>query len=152
MESTDRIEKSATIRAPRDRVWRALTDQNEFGEWFSARLSGPFETGKRVTAVALRKGHPDLPFSLVVDQVMAPRFLSWLWNPAPIDPSYDYSKEPMTLVEFTLDDVPGGTKLTVRESGFDQIPETRRKEAFQLNSDGWKYQMENIDRHVQKDR
>ncbi len=152
MESTDRIEKSITIRAPRDRVWRALTDHNEFGEWFGAALSGPFETGKRIEARVKQPEYADLPFVMVIDQLISPRLFSFRWNPAPVDRNYDYSKEPMTLNEISLDEVPGGTKVTVVESGFDQIPAARREEAFQMNSGGWGYQLQQLDQHVQKDR
>lgn len=46
---TDRIEKEIVLRAPRARVWKALTDSREFGTWFRVALDGPFEAGKRIT-------------------------------------------------------------------------------------------------------
>jgi uncharacterized protein YndB with AHSA1/START domain len=138
------------IKAPRDRVWRALTDHQEFSEWFGVVMAGPFEAGKRVTGRVTIEAYKDLAFALVVEKLLPPRYFSWRWNPAAIDPKADYSQEPMTLVEFTLDEVAGGTKLTVVESGFDQIPAARRAEAFRLNNEGWNEQMVNIERHVRQ--
>jgi len=43
---TDRIEKSIAIAAPVERVWRALTDHEEFGAWFRVQLEGPFVPGE----------------------------------------------------------------------------------------------------------
>jgi uncharacterized protein YndB with AHSA1/START domain len=60
----------------------------------------------------------------------------------------DYSAEPTTLVEFTLQDAEGGTALTIVESGFDRIPLARRAEAFRMNDQGWAGQMKNLERHV----
>jgi hypothetical protein len=76
------------------------------------------------------------------------RLLSWRWHPAAIDPAVDYSHEPTTLVEFKLQDVEGGTLLSLVESGFDAIPEARRVSAFRGNSGGWDGQMRNIEKHV----
>jgi hypothetical protein len=78
----------------------------------------------------------------------AERLFSLRWHPYAIDPTVDYSKEPTTLVEFRLEEAPGGTLLTVVESGFDRIPVERRAEAYRMNTDGWGIQMENIQRHV----
>ena len=50
MTDTDRIEKQIVLRAPRSRVWRALTDAREFGTWFRAVIDGEFKVGRRVPA------------------------------------------------------------------------------------------------------
>lgn len=149
-QNADRIERSVVIRAPRERVWRALTDHREFSAWFGVAMAGPFEAGKRVGGRVTMEAYKELVFSLVVNKLIPPRYFSWRWNPAPIDPKADYSKEPMTLVEFTLDEVAGGTKLTVVESGFDRVPLARRAEAFRLNTEGWDEQMANIERYVRQ--
>lgn len=146
--STDRIERNVVIRAPRERVWRALTDHREFSAWFGVAMAGPFEAGKRVGGRVVMEAYKDLAFSLVVEKIIPPRYFSWRWNPAAIDPETDYSQEPMTLVEFTLDEVAGGTKITVVESGFDRVPLARRAEAFRLNTEGWDAQIANIERYV----
>ena len=145
---TDRIERSIQLRAPRSRVWRALTDAAEFGTWFRVRLNGPFAVGKRVTGHVTYPGYEHVTFEVNVERMDAEKLFSFRWHPAAVDPKVDYSKEPTTLVEFRLADAPGGTSLTVVESGFDALPASRRDEAFRMNSGGWEIQMQNIEQHV----
>ncbi len=76
------------------------------------------------------------------------RLFSFTWHPYAVDPNEDYSKEPPTLVEFTLQPIAGGTLLRVVESGFDKLPARRRTEAFRMNDGGWSEQMRNIAEHV----
>jgi uncharacterized protein YndB with AHSA1/START domain len=76
------------------------------------------------------------------------RLFSFTWRPYAIDPNVDYSYEEPTLVEFKLEQIPGGTLLVLTESGFDKIPSARRAEAFRMNERGWTAQMLNIERHV----
>jgi uncharacterized protein YndB with AHSA1/START domain len=147
--TTDRIEKEIVIRAPRDRVWKAISDPVEFGAWFKVDFMGaPFEAGKPVHGKMTYPGHEGAPYEMVVDRIEAPRLFSFRWHPYGIDPSVDYSAEPMTLVEFVLEEVAGGTRLTITESGFDGIPLARRAEAFRMNSHGWETQIHNIEAYV----
>jgi uncharacterized protein YndB with AHSA1/START domain len=145
---TDRIEKKILLRAPRSRVWRALTDAAEFGAWFRVKLEGEFAVGQRIEGRILHPGYEHLTMEVTVEQMEEGRLFSYRWHPYAIDPAVDYSAEPTTLVEFRLEDAPGGTLLTVVESGFDRIPAHRRAEAFRMNEGGWAAQMENIERHV----
>ena len=146
--STDRIEKTVLLRAPRSRVWRALTRHDEFGTWFRVKLDGPFVVGKRVTGRVTYPGYEHVRFEAVVERLEAEERFAYRWHPYAVQSDVDYSKEPMTLVEFRLEDEGGGTRLTVVESGFDQIPIERRDEAFRMNSGGWEIQMQNIEQHV----
>jgi uncharacterized protein YndB with AHSA1/START domain len=146
---TDRIEKTAVIRAPRARVWRAITDARQFGEWFRVKLEGEFVPGATVRGKITHPGYEHLTMELVVDRIEPERLFSYRWHPYAVDPKVDYSPEPMTLVEFTLDEAgDGGTRLTIVESGFDRIPLARRAEAFRMNDGGWTEQMQNIARYV----
>jgi uncharacterized protein YndB with AHSA1/START domain len=145
----DRIEKEIVLKAPRSRVWKSISDPGEFGAWFKVDMSGvKFEPGKPVNAKMTYPGHEGAPFEMVVDRIEPERLFSFRWHPYGIDPNYDYSGEPMTLIEFVLEEVPGGTKLTVTESGFDAIPLARRAEAFRMNSEGWAQQLRNIEAYV----
>lgn len=146
--STDRIEKSIILRAPRARVWRALANPDEFGRWFGARLVGAFEPGARVTGLMTTSGHEHLTFELVVETVEPEGLFSYRWHPYAFDSDVDYSSEPMTLVEFRLMEVADGTALTVVESGFDQLPLARRAGAFWSNDQGWAGQLQNIQGYV----
>ncbi|PYV38329.1 MAG: vanillate O-demethylase oxidoreductase VanB [Acidobacteria bacterium] len=147
--STDRIERKIVLKAPRSRVWRALSNAEEFGNWFGVALKGKtFAAGKRVQGQITYPGYEHVVFDVVIERMEPERLISWRWHPAAVEPSIDYSKEPTTLVEFELKDVEGGTLLSVVESGFDSIPPSRRLEAFRMNSGGWDEQMKNIKKHV----
>lgn len=146
--NTDRIENSLLLRAPRARVWRAVSDSKEFGAWFRVELDGPFVVGATVRGRITYPGYEHLKMEVRVERLEPQSLLAFRWHPAAIDPAADYSKEPTTLVEFRLEEAPGGTLLTVVESGFDQIPEARRAEAFRMNEGGWTEQLTNIERHV----
>ena len=147
--STDRIERQILLKAPRARVWRALSNAEEFGNWFGVSFKGKtFEAGKHVQGQITYPGYEHLVFDALVERIEPQRLLAFRWHPAAIDPNFDYSKEPTTLVEFTLEDAEGGTLLRLVESGFDKIPPSRRLEAFRMNSGGWDEQMKNIEKHV----
>lgn len=144
----DRIEKKILLRAPLKRVWRALSDSKEFGTWFGVKFDAPFTPGARLsgkmvgTAVdeevsKAQKQHEHVPFEITIERIEPERRLSFRWHPYAIEPGVDYSKEPTTLIECTLEEVPGGVMLTVTESGFDQIPLARRAKAFTANERGW---------------
>jgi uncharacterized protein YndB with AHSA1/START domain len=146
--STDRIEKQVLLRAPRSRVWRALTDAKEFGTWFGVNLRGGFAAGARVQGQITHPGYTHVTLDVTVVRMEPEGYFSWRWHPNAVEPGFDYSEEPTTLVEFHLEEVEGGTRLTVVESGFDAIPLPRRAEAFEANDGGWAAQLENVRRHV----
>jgi uncharacterized protein YndB with AHSA1/START domain len=147
--STDRIERTILIKAPRTRVWRALSNAEEFGNWFGVSLEGKaIVAGKRVQGQITYPGYEHLVFEVEVERVEPERLISFRWHPAAVEPSIDYSSEPTTLVEFELKEVEGGTLLTIVESGFDKIPLPRRLEAFRMNSGGWDQQLKNVETHV----
>jgi uncharacterized protein YndB with AHSA1/START domain len=146
--STDRIEKQVLLKAPRARVWRALTDVQEFGSWFRVNMETGFSPGAVARGRIAHPGYEHLVLEVTVERMEPESLLSWRWHPAAVDPAVDYSNEPTTLVTFTLEDAPEGTRLTVVESGFDRIPPERRAEAFRMNEDGWTAQLQNVARHV----
>ena len=145
--TTDRIEKSVLLRAPRSRVWRALTDAEEFGAWFRAAMEGPFAVGETARGRITYPGYEHLTMEVVVERMEPERLFSYRWHPGAEEPE-DPATAPTTLVEFRLEDVPGGTRLTVVESGFDRLPPERREVAFRENEGGWEIQMENVRKHV----
>ena len=146
---TDRIEREILLKAPRSRVWRALSNAEEFGDWFGVALKGKtFAAGHRVPGQITYPGYEHLVFEVLVEQMEPERLFSFRWHPYAVDPSVDYSKEPTTLVVFELKEVEAGTLLRVVESGFDNVPSSRRLEAFRMNSGGWDEQMKNIEQHV----
>ena len=147
--STDRIEKEILLKAPQSRVWQALANAEEFGQWFRADFKGAhFVAGQFTQGKLLYPGYEHLTLSVLVESIEPERRLCLRWHPYAIDPAQDFSQEPMTLIEFTMQAVAAGTLLRVVESGFDQIPLSRRHEAFRMNSDGWAAQMKNIASYV----
>ena len=144
--STDRIQKTILLRAPRSKVWRALTDSAQFGQWFGARLEDPFAAGRQAQGAITIPGYTHIRFKVDVEQMEPERLFSWRWQPGG-DPDKDPA-EPPTLVVFELEAVPEGTRLTVTETGFDRLPPARRPKAYRENDEGWTGQLENIRKYV----
>jgi uncharacterized protein YndB with AHSA1/START domain len=144
----NRIEKRIELKAPVSRVWRALTDHREFGEWFRVKLDGPFVVGQISRGHITYPGYEHLKWEAVVQKMEPERLFSFTWHPYAVDPKIDYSKETPTLVEFRLEKTESGTRLLLTESGFDKIPSDRRLEAFRTNDGGWTAQMKNIESYV----
>jgi len=144
----DRIEKSVELKAPISRVWRALTDYREFGEWFRVSLEGPFIPGQVARGKISHPGYEHVIWRATVQKMEFERLFSFTWRPYAIDPTLDYSHETPTLVEFSLEATPDGTLLRLTESGFDKVPVQRRAEAYRMNERGWTAQLVNIERHV----
>ena len=146
---TNTIRKQIELRAPVSRVWRALTDHREFGEWFRVKLDGPFVAGGISRGHITYPGYEHVQWEAVVQKLEPERLFSYTWHPYPIDPKVDYSNEPSTLVEFQLEKTANGTLLTITESGFEKLKdEKRRLEAFRMNEGGWTEQVRNIEAHV----
>ncbi|MFZ0962393.1 MAG: SRPBCC family protein [Terriglobia bacterium] len=147
--TNDRIEKHMELRAPVPRVWRALADYREFGEWFRVKLDAPFVPGQKSCGQITYPGYEHLKWEIVVQKMEPERLFSFTWHPYAIDPKIDYSQETPTLVEFRVEKSASGTLLTLTESGFDKIPSHRRLEALRMNDGGWTEQMKNIKHHVE---
>ena len=157
--STDRIVKTTVLKAPHDRVWRAISDARQFGTWFGVDIAGAFSPGARLAAAITptrvdpvvaraQEPHAGKRFEIVVDKIEPMTLFSFRWHPYAIDSGVDHSAEPMTLVEFQLEEVAGGTRLTITESGFDRIPLERRAKAFAANDGGWTKQAELIEKYL----
>ena len=156
---TDRIEKKVLLRAPLDRVWSAISDAAQFGRWFGVAFDGPFVAGARLTGsitptqvdaevAKSQQPYAGAPFEIVVDRIEPMRLFSFRWHPFAVDPGHDYSQDPTTRVVFELQEAPGGTLLTITESGFDRIPPARRAKAFAANDEGWTAQARVIEKYL----
>jgi len=144
----DRIEKRIELKAPVSRVWRALTDYQEFGQWFRVKLDGPFVPGQVSRGHITYPGYEHVKWEAIVQEMQPERLFSFTWHPYAVDTKVDYSKESPTLVEFKLEPTATGTLLLVTESGFNRISSNRRIEAFRMNEGGWAEQMKNIENYV----
>ena len=132
-----RIERSVEIQAPPERVWRALTSRKELSEWFQVQIEGEIAPGAEIWMTSVHPGHAGQRFRVVIIEMTSPRRLAWRWHPGEVDPAVDYSKEPMTTVTFTLESSGRGTRLSVAETGFDEISLARRAKVHADNSQGW---------------
>jgi uncharacterized protein YndB with AHSA1/START domain len=162
MNSTpDRIEKRNVLRAPRERVWRAISDAKQFGDWFGIEFDGDFAAGTRLTGrIAATKVDPDvarlqqpyvgLPVEMHIDRIEPMTLFSFRWHPNAVDRSADYAAEPMTLVEFRLEETEQGTLLMISESGFNSIPLERRAKAFTSNDGGWAHQLKLVEKYLDR--
>ena len=157
--STDRIEKQTVLQAPLDRVWRAISDSKEFGTWFGVEFDGPFTAGATLKGrIVPTKVDPEVAkgqepyagyeFDCTVERVEPMRLFAIRWQPDVPEPGLDLSKAPTTLVEFELEEVADGTRLTITESGFDQIPIERRAKVFTRNEEGWEAQTKLIEKYL----
>lgn len=145
---SDRIEKQVEITAPVERVWKALTDHEEFGAWFKVKLDGPFVEGETSTGHMTWPGYEHLRWTAVVKTIEPMTRFAFTWHPYAIQQDVDYSNEEPTLVEFVLEPTPTGTLVKVSESGFDKVPEARRELAFRMNEKGWATQVERVKNYV----
>lgn len=146
--TTDRIERQLTLEVPRSRVWNALTDVAQFNTWFGVRLGAPFTPGAELSGRITIRNYEHVTMQIWIEAMEPERVFSFRWHPYAVEPGVDYSSEPTTLVTFTLEDANGGTRLSIVESGFDAIPESRRAKAFQMNSGGWTGQSENLRKYL----
>jgi uncharacterized protein YndB with AHSA1/START domain len=155
----DQIQKTVLLHAPLARVWKALTDSKEFGEWFGVRFEAPFVAGVPIRGIMkpttadlevakMQQPYAGRIFDITIDRIEPQRLFSFRWHPFAIEPNVDYSKEPTTLIVFTLEEKSNGVLLTVTESGFDRIPLERRAQAFTANEGGWTKQLTLIEKHL----
>lgn len=157
--STDRIEKEVLLKAPLERVWRAISDSEEFGRWFGVRFDGPFVAGESVNGVitptevdeevaAMQEPYVGEADAWHIVAIEPPHRLAFRWHPYAVEPGSREPEAPTTLVEFTLAEADGGVLLRIVESGFDAIPAERRKSAFEANSQGWAHQAEMVRKYL----
>jgi uncharacterized protein YndB with AHSA1/START domain len=158
-ETPDRIEKQIVLRAPLDRVWRAISDAKEFGTWFGVEFDEPFVAGRTMKGkivptkvdpevAKLQEPHTGKSFEWTVERIQPQKSISFRWHPFAVEKDVDYSKEPTTVVAFELEEVAGGTRLSITESGFSKIPLERRAKAFAANEGGWQHQTKLIEKYV----
>ena len=158
----DSIQKKTLLRAPRSRIWRALTDSTEFGFWFGVLFDEPFTPGALVRGVIVptavsadvaeaQEPYRGKPFEITIERLEPERLFSFRWHPFAVEPGIDYSAEPTTLVEFVLEDADGGIMLTVTESGFDGIPHARRAKAFTANEGGWTMVIRLVEAYLERE-
>ena len=157
--SSDRIVKTILLRAPLERVWRAISEAQQFGAWFGVTFDAPFVEGAKLVGrivptqadaevAKTQEPYRGAKFEIAVDRIEPMRRFCFRWHPFAVDPEVDYSKEPMTLVAFDLEEAAGATRLTITESGFDGLPAARRATAFTMNEEGWTAQAKLVEKYL----
>jgi uncharacterized protein YndB with AHSA1/START domain len=145
----DRIDRTIDLNATPERVWQALVDARELSAWFQVTIEGVIARGNTVWMTSVHPQHAGMRFEVRFTEITPPRRLAWQWHPGAIDPGVDYSTEPPTTVTFTLEPFKGGTRLSIAETGFDQIPLSRRAKVFGDNTQGWAEVLVWLQNHVE---
>jgi uncharacterized protein YndB with AHSA1/START domain len=147
-----RIDRTIEINAPRERVWRALTNADELSAWFQVKIEGPIAPDTEVWMTSLHPGYAGQRFRVRFTEMTPPERFVWEWHPGEVDSNVDYSREPRTTVTFTLEPSARGTRLSVSETGFDEISLARRAKVHQDNSQGWPEVLVWLQKHVEEAR
>jgi uncharacterized protein YndB with AHSA1/START domain len=150
MDMNNVIRREIELDFPIQRVWSAITNHEQFGEWFRVKFAEPFEEGKVASGRILHKGMEDIELNFMVQKIQPESHFSYTWHPYAFNPKVDYSHEKQTLVEFSLAPTSKGTQLTLTETGFDELPEARREEAWRMHEGGWAQQMYNIEMYLKE--
>jgi uncharacterized protein YndB with AHSA1/START domain len=125
----DRIERTVEIGRPPAAVWTALTTADGLGAWFGDRATIDLRPGG-AGQLTWDHGHSA---DLRVERVDEPRVFGFTWRIYGL-PDDDPRR---TYVEFTLEPVGAGTRLTVVESGFAQLSDEAHVASFDGNTKGW---------------
>jgi uncharacterized protein YndB with AHSA1/START domain len=153
----DKIEKVTTLKAPLAKVWAAIGDSTAFGRWFGMTIDGPFVQGQTVMG-AIAKTQVDeeiakqqepyvgIRCELRIERIVPLELFSFRWHPG-ADPELG-PEAPTTLVTFELSEVPGGTRLTITESGFAGLALDKRAKAFADNEGGWEAQLSLVAKYL----
>ena len=135
----DTIERELILPVPPARVWTALTRADQLSAWFGTQASVDLRPGGAVNFVweeASRSAHTNYG---IIDVVDPPRRFAFRWQSGP-------EGRPMTLVDFTLEEHPGGTRLRVVESGFASLPPEQRER----NQTGWQRELSDLENYLGK--
>jgi uncharacterized protein YndB with AHSA1/START domain len=125
----DHIERTVELAHPPARVWAAITTAEGLGAWFGDAAAIDLRPGG-----SARMSWADGPTAdLRVERVEAPAVFGFTWEISGL-PAGDPRR---TYVEFTLEPSGTGTRLTVVEAGFAQLPDDIYRTAFDDNADGW---------------
>ena len=125
----DRIERTVEIAHPPAKVWAALTTAEGLGGWFGDEATIDLRPG----GLARMSWADGSAVEMRVERVEEPTVFGFTW------PIYGLADDDprRTYVEFTLEPSGPGTRLTVVESGFAQLPEDTHGKAFDGNTEGW---------------
>ncbi len=146
-DTDDRVERTVELRAPRARVWRAISNGKDFGTWFGLgdplALEGDFVPGAKIMGVWGTGKAATRELFCTIEEIEPERLLAFRWLPYELPPGEDPAKHPTTRIEFRLEDIEIGTRLTVSESGFSKLPADKQYTRAR-NGRGWEIQAHSI--------
>ena len=132
----DRIERSIDVAHPPAKVWQALTTAEGLGTWFGQKATVDLRVGG--TAQLTFEGHDTV--DLRIERLEPPHVFGYTWAISGL-PADDPRR---TYVEFTLEPAADGTRLTVVESGFAQVPDDVYPGAYGGNVEGWRSELDEL--------
>ncbi|HEY4899095.1 MAG TPA: SRPBCC domain-containing protein [Candidatus Nanopelagicaceae bacterium] len=141
----DVITRSITVKASKERVYKAITDPKEIVLWFPDSVEGgTLEVGQEPIfsfESASHKRRVHIEASNPYD------YFAYRWVPGPSGAgASDVLSIPNTLVEFSIEEIAGGTKVTVKESGFASLPIEEAESSFKDNSSGWGHMFDRLEK------
>ena len=136
----DRIERTVEIAHPPAQVWAALTTAEGLASWFGDEATIDLRPGGPAR-MTFGNGHT---VSMRVERVEEPAVFGYTWQIFGL-PEDDPRR---TYVEFTLEPAGSGTRLTVTESGFAQLPADAHRKAYDGNTQGWASELGELVKHL----
>jgi uncharacterized protein YndB with AHSA1/START domain len=140
----DVITREIIVTADKKRVYAAITDPAQIIKWFPDALEGTLEVGQRTTFIFTKQDHKAQVF---VEKAVPFEYFSYRWVPGTANTiAGDVLEVPNTLVEFFIEELNEGTKVTVKESGFASFPSEVAEESLKQNSGGWEFMIGRLEK------
>jgi uncharacterized protein YndB with AHSA1/START domain len=144
----DKIQREITIKAPKERVYAAITDPSQIISWFPDSVEGNLIEGEKPF---LHFGEHDKAQIYVV-AVQPYNYFAYRWVPGGNQFDGDILNAPTTLVEFQITERKGVSTVTLTESGFEELPPEIAKASFEQNSGGWDFMLGRLEKKFTKDK
>jgi uncharacterized protein YndB with AHSA1/START domain len=142
------IQREVVINASKEKVYNAIANSEEVIKWFPDSIEGTYAVGEHPLFVF--EGHGKAQMYIV--DAKPHEYFAYRWIPGGSDFVGDVTKVPNTLVEFKIAEEGGACKVTMTESGFEQLAKEKGKESFKMNSGGWDYFiLDSLAKHFKQD-
>lgn len=132
MIETKVVERSIWIDAPRERVWKAVSEPEQIASWFAPGTTFSFNDNK---------------ISVLIGDTMMEVAIVVVFEP-PHKVSTRNLPEMTLTTTYTLDEENGGTRFTVTESGYELLSEDERKKRLEQDSAGWEMALKNLQAYI----
>jgi len=138
----DTIVREITVKAPKERVYKAITDPKQIVTWFPDAIEGTLEVGERPIFNFGKHGKNQI----YVEAANPYDYFAYRWVPGSNNVTGDVLTVPNTLVEFRIETSEGMTKVTLTESGFASLPAEVAQKSFEQNSGGWEFMISRLEK------